>query len=421
MARITADPTSRLLTTPPGAPPETPPDARPGPSPGAPPRRHAGAGPPPGVAPHPRVTGPARHRRSRAFWAIGVAIVSVIALVAGVAIWVVLANRAPSAPTSLTATATATSVQLTWTPGDSDVTTVEPDEFVVLRDGDVVGTVPASRTSFLDENGLAPGIECDYQVIAQTGSQASEPSHVVVTTLAPSPMGLGVLESTPASVSFYWSQPPDSPLPDEYIILRDGQELGPVPGATDSYSVDGLKPGTSIDVQVIAVWGDARSAPSEPLTVSTLKWAAPLQGTWTVKFKTTETPGSGASGKVGDTWTSMWTFTPKCAGSDCNVTVTGSVATGPEYTAVPFTATLKRSGDVYTGSTKAEVTSCGSDLFAVMTEDALTLRLTGKKDADTGLWTAWTGNLKLSSPYTEAGPLSYCPAQSWTFSLAGAS
>jgi len=372
-------------------------------------------GPPPGTVPHPTVTGPPRRRPSRVFWIVAAAVVAVIAMVAGVALWVVLANRAPAAPTGLKATATAMSVELTWAPGEDSVTTLAAEEFAVLRDGDVVGTVPASQTSFVDEDmDLAPGVEYDYQVVARTESQASEPSdHVLVTMQTPSPVDLGAGESTPEAVSLHWSRPPDSRLPDAYIVVRDGEELSPLPGVTESYTEDGLKPDTVVDFQVIAVWGDARSAPSETLTVSTLKWAAPLQGTWTVDFKTTTTPGSGASGKVGDTWTDTWTVTPKCAGSDCNVTVKGSVSSGPGYEPVPFTATLKRSGNAYTGSTKAKFSYCGDTL----TTDTLKFRLTREKVASSGLWSAWSGTLAVNSPYTSISSTRYCPAQSWTYSL----
>jgi hypothetical protein len=310
------------------------------------------------------------------------------------------------------------SVEVSWAPGEGDV---EVDEFVVLRDGLAVGTVAGAETTFLDEDvNLVPGTEYEYQVVAMSGTIESEPSGAVdVRTLAPSPTGLEADPSTPSAVAFHWSRPPDSPLPDAYVVVRDGVELSPVSGLDDFYVEDGLKPATSLDFQVVAVWGDNSSDPSETLTVSTLKWAAPLQGTWPLDVKVTKSPGG--SLEKGDSWSDTWTFTPKCSGSNCNIKVSGAISP-PGYTARSFTATLTRSGSVYEGSTKAQITTCGSvaGVGGTKVQNTLTLRLTREKTAASGLWSAWSGTLVTSSPRIVASSTYYCPAQSTTFSLTSA-
>jgi hypothetical protein len=342
-----------------------------------------------------------------------IAVLAVLGLVAGVTIWALWVTRAPATPTDLSASQTATSVRLTWLPGDGDV---EVDHFVIVRNGVEVGTVAGTETAYVDDAGLTPGAEYDYQLIARSGDTQSEPSeHLAVRTLAPSPVDLVLDTSTASTVSFHWSPPPDSPAPDQYVVIRDGVALDPIPGDATSYTENGLSAETPLEFQVVAAWGENRSEPSASLTVTTLTWDAPLQGTWPVELRTTKVPGSGASGEVGDTWSDTWTFTPKCVGSKCDVTLKGSVG-GPGYKDVPFTVTLKRSGNVYTGSTKAKVTVCRT----VRSLDTLTLRLTGTSDPVTGLWSAWKGTFVLGSPYTNAGDGYYCPAQSWTFALTGA-
>jgi hypothetical protein len=367
-----------------------------------------GTGPPPGTAPPPVVTGPDRPRRSRALWVVGIAVLVVLGVVVGVSIWALWLNRAPAVPTDLTASATAVSVDVAWTPGDGDVTV---EEYLVLRDGDVVGTVPGSQTTFLDEDlNLVPGAEYDYQVVASSGRATSDASeHLLVRTLAPSPVDLGPDPSTPSAVAFHWSRPPDGPVPDTYVVVRNGEELSPVSGLTDYYSEEGLEPGTSIDFQVIAVWGENSSEPSDTLTVSTLQWAAPLQGSWQVGMETTE---STTNLDVGEKWTDTWTFTPECAESGCDVTVEGSISP-PGFADRSFTATLNRSGDVYEGTATAKISKCGDALV----DNTLTLSLKAVEEANNGLWSSWSGTLVMESPRTSISSTRYCPAGSTSFAL----
>ncbi|WP_418277410.1 glycoside hydrolase family 48 protein [Isoptericola jiangsuensis] len=85
-------------------------------------------------------------------------------------------TQAPTAPAGLTATADGTTVSLTWTASTDDVRVTGYD---VSRDGEVVGSVGGTVTSFTDE-GLEPETEYTYTVTAhdaaQNVSEASAPA-----------------------------------------------------------------------------------------------------------------------------------------------------------------------------------------------------------------------------------------------------
>jgi hypothetical protein len=89
-------------------------------------------------------------------------------------------TEAPTAPADLTATADGTTVELGWTASTDNVRVTG---YEVSRDGEVVGSVGGSVTSYTDE-GLEPETEYTYTVtasdLAQNTSEASAP--VAVTT-----------------------------------------------------------------------------------------------------------------------------------------------------------------------------------------------------------------------------------------------
>jgi hypothetical protein len=79
-----------------------------------------------------------------------------------------------------------------------------------------------------------------------------------------------------------------------------------------------------------------------------------------------------------------------------------------------FTVTLNSSGGKYAGSTTAQISTCSS---AKMT-NTVTLSIAAQGAVANGAWNAWTGAMKVSSPYTTVGS-QYCPARSWNFAVTG--
>jgi Fibronectin type III domain len=287
-----------------------------------------------------------------------------------------------------------------------------PDHYLVLRDGKQVGAVPASRTSFTD-SGLAPGSKHRYRIVAESGGQKSSPSvkEAAVTTITPSPVGLTLSKATWTTVTLRWSPSSLGPVPDKYQIYSGGSLVGIVGGSADSYVATGLTAGGSYKYQVDAVWGQAVSALSAPLTALTL--APPLNGSVSVNLDTTSTPGSGASLSVGDHWSDTWQFAPACVSTGCTLTADAELA-APGFAAKQFTMKLHGSGRSFGGSAKAQISSCGS----VDVTNTITLSISAKGAVTNGAWDTWTGTMQVSSPYTTVGN-EYCPTQSWSFSIKG--
>lgn len=363
------------------------------------------AGPAP-IGPVPPVPAPPKRRRRT--WILALAGVVVLGLVAGLLVWAPW-NQPPAAPAAVVATSrTATSVAVSWSASNGGAT---PDRYLVLRDGTQVGSVPASRTSFTD-NGLAPGTTYQYTIVAAAGGQRSGASvKAAVTTITPSPVGLGVTKSTWTTVAFHWSPSPLGPVPDQYEIYSGASAVGTVPGTVDSYDATGLTPGDSYQYRVIARWGNSASGPSAALSASTL--APPLNGYVPVKVDTVSTPGQGSSLSVGDHWSDTWQFTPDCAATKCTLTANADLA-APGFAVKSFTMTLNSSGGKYAGSTTAQISTCSS----VKVSNTVTLSIAAQGAVANGAWNAWTGTMKVSSPYTTVGS-QYCPAQSWNFAVTG--
>lgn len=364
--------------------------------------------PPRGSSPGAEPTPSAKRRNRWPLFAL-VAIV-VLGLTAGLLVWAPW-HKVPVAPAAVHGQSpTATSVLVSWSPSSGGATI---DRYLVLRDGTQVGAVPASQTSYLD-NGLAPGTTHRYKLIAVSGTQQSQPSaSIAVRTITPSPVGLAVGQVTWTSVQFHWSPPPNSPAPSGYEIFLNGASSVTLPRGTTSYSDTGLQLATTYQYQVVAIWGSQQSSRSRVLAVTTL--AAPLQGSAPLQVKTLSTPGGGASLKVGETWSDSWTFTPSCTANGCTLKTNGEWAP-PNLTTEPFTVNLTSSGAWYVGSGTGYFTKCGS----INTRNTLTLRITPDNGAvNKGAWNSWHGTWVVSSPYTTESGGSYCPAQSWTFSLTG--
>lgn len=338
--------------------------------------------------------------------------VVVLALVAGLLFFM---TRAPETPTGVRAAdLTATSVLIGWNPSTGGRSV---DKYLILRDGTQVGSVPGSSSTYLDK-GLSPGSEHRYGVVASSGSRRSDPSVALVTsTVAPSPVRLTAGSSTITTLAFRWSPPPDSPKPDQYVILRDGNEIESIPGTANSYSDSGLDPVTTFRYQVAAEWAGAQS---EPTTELVMKTGAPtlasarLAGSWPVNVKAVRTPGG--SVKAGSTWTTTWEFVPKCKTGPCAVVVAGDPM-GSNFTPHSFKATLARNGTLYTGTTKAHITHCRNT--STTNTITLTIRLKGAA-MDGKSWAAdsWAGTMVMASPYSSVGRY-YCPAQSVSTTISG--
>lgn len=200
-------------------------------------------------------------------WVIPVVVVAILAVlgVVGLLVW---NNWVPSAPGSPSAgTPTATSVELTWT---APTEGPDVDQYLVLRGGNEVATVPSDVTSYTDD-GLLPDSTYHYVIVAASGSKQSEPSaEVTVHTMPAPPTDVRATAVTDSSVTIRWSEPSEGPLPDAWAIIRDGTETGTVVGDQTSFDDDSLKPGTRYTYVVVASSGTARSEPSDTLNVQTL-------------------------------------------------------------------------------------------------------------------------------------------------------
>jgi hypothetical protein len=350
-------------------------------------------------------------RRGRPpLWALITGGVALVGLIVGLLIWQPW-NPPPNPPAAVSArSATATSVDVSWTASKGGAT---PSKYVIYRDGTQAGTVPASQTSWTD-TGLQPGSRHDYTVAAVGGGQQSGQSKPVsVRTITPPPVSVAVAKATWTTVTVHWSPSPQGPVPNQYTVYNGTTELASLPGTTDSYSLTGLVAGQSYQVSVSARWGSATSAPSTPIQAATLD--APLSGSVPLTMKVTSTPGSGASLTVGEHWTDTWQFTANCASTSCTLTDSAEFAP-PNLQVKQFTVKLTPSGDGYSGSTTAEVTSC--DGVAVHNTISLSVYPNSGAVANGG-WTKWNGSMVLSSPYITANSTYYCPSQSWNFALTG--
>jgi hypothetical protein len=396
--------------------PSQPPQPQPQPPQPQPPQPQPQPPPWPSSSPWPPSSppsGPTGSGRRRKTWIIALSAVAVVGLAVGLIVWAPW-HKVPVAPTVVNAQSpTATVVLVSWAPSKGGATV---DHYLILRDGKQVGSVPASQTSYTD-NGLAPGTVHRYTIVATSGTQRSSPSiEKKVTTLAPSPVGLAVGQKTWTTVDFHWSPSPKGPVPSEFVIYSGGSprtSIAVVPGTIDSYSVTGLTPGSVYQYQVAAKWGEQQSRLTPALAAATL--SPPLQGDVPVHVTTTSTPGAGASLSVGQKWSDTWKFSSNCTENKCTVTTDAEFA-APGFGAQPFTMTLTSSGSGYAGTTNAEVSKCGS----INVKNTVTLRITPNQGAvSNGAWNAWSGTMMLSSPYVMASSTTFCPVQSWNFTVTG--
>jgi Protein of unknown function (DUF2510)/Fibronectin type III domain len=229
------------------------------------------------------------------------------------------------------------------------------------------------------------------------------------------PTGLMAGPSTASSVAFSWSSPAKGTVPDKYLILRDSKVIGSVPGTFTSYWATGLPPASAFRYRVAAVRGGKRSALSPVLVVRTATppvSAARLQGLWTVGVKLVRRGDLIGGSKR---WAESWLTGPKCTAGPCAVRLSGEIA------GHPFRMTLTRTGNVYTGRTRANMFPCGSGSGSFPDPATLTIRVTvTKARVESRAWTAssWAGTIVLYSPYISSGGY-HCDASMQTADLSG--
>jgi chitodextrinase len=232
-----------------------------------------------------------------------------------------------------------------------------PDEYEVLRNGNRVATVPGRRTSFTDES-LVPNRSYGYQVVAARGGKQSPASATLTAETAPlQPTSLAVRGQTISSLEIAWANPQPLFPPETYEILRNGTQVGTVPGYTTTYSDRDLAPDTAYTYQVIAVTGSVQSEAS--VTLSSARTARPpltaavLTGTATVTEKMTSISPADSSwnDQPGASWTDTWTFSSNCAAGHCDTaTLDALLAVDTSGSGSDFKMKLTRSGTTYSGT-----------------------------------------------------------------------
>jgi hypothetical protein len=360
-------------------------------------------------------TDPGRKRRRLAPWIIGGAAVVAAALVAAGAF--VVLNQGPPAPAGVRVSAVdGRSIRISWDPAANGAPN---DRYLIERDGQEVGEVPGSASTYVDDNDLSPAKTYVYQVLAVSGSRVSAASaEQSGTAMAPSPTGLRATALTPTSIEVQWSPPGSSPLPEEYSVLRNGEPVATIEGSVSHWTDTKLAPATSYEYAVTAAWGSRSSEPSAVISVTTSTpslASARLSGSWPVRMKVTRSAG-GTWPKTGEKLDVTWDFTPRCRSGACSVTASVQI-TGDD---LPFKLSLTRKGATYKGSTKIHYSTCRSKDVTNTVNLNVTVTQADMLDNE-WLATGFKGTLTVISPYTTAGGGWYCPSRTEAMSLAGAS
>ena len=72
-----------------------------------------------------------------------------------------------------------------------------------------------------------------------------------------------------SSVTLHWVAPTSGAPVEQYLIVRDGTEVGTVAGSATTYVDVGLTPGVTYTYTVVAQANDKRSPPSAVITTTT--------------------------------------------------------------------------------------------------------------------------------------------------------
>ena len=181
-------------------------------------------------------------------------------------------TTAPTAPPTLDGVSTSpTTVELSWT---ASTDAVGVAQYLVRRDGSVVGIVADPSTSYVD-TGLAAGSRHTYTVVAVDSAgnvsgaspQVSVRTQVIDSppTAAGKPVASGI---TPSSVDLSWTAASDDLGVLSYEVLRDGALQTTTSGTT--WTDTGLSETTTYVYTVRAVdAADQRGPSSTPTTVTT--------------------------------------------------------------------------------------------------------------------------------------------------------
>jgi Fibronectin type III domain len=358
-----------------------------------------------------------RPNRRRNLIIVAAVLAAVGGLVAGLLVWAPWHKEPPAVPQRIaTFSSSATALTVSWTQPTSGA---HADKFLILRDGRQIAAAPGARRAYTDK-GLRPGMTYRYQVVAVAGSRRSAASDVVYGhTTTPPPVAVHKTAVGATWIAVAWS-PPDAPAPSAYYVTVDGVDVTTLSGTTTAYRATGLTPATGYDIRVAAEWGTARSVPSSTYVVHTSTpavSAARLSGTMSLQMQISSTGGGNIP--VGKHWSESWTFSPLCGSGPCSVSLDGDF-TPPGFNMHSFRMTLHRHGGVYTGQTRAHITHCGEAPLIFDVRNTVAVRVTVKAAQVSGsdwLVSRFTGTMRISSPYTQAGSY-YCPAQSVTTSLA---
>lgn len=137
------------------------------------------------------------------------------------------------------------------------------------------------------------------------------------------------------SISLGWSNPGSGPIPDKYVILRDGAVAATVPGNVNHLEESGLAPATTYDFRVIAYRGGVHSESSHNFSVATR--TPPLSdAVFDSSFLVKEVIEAGATSVTGDTegetWTDAWDFVSNCTLGPCVTELAGQID-GQSFTA----------------------------------------------------------------------------------------
>ena len=227
------------------------------------------------------------------------------------------------------------------------------------------------------------------------------------------PAGLKAGPATANSLTFRWSRPRTGPLPDKYLIWRNGLLAGSAAGTATSYRQAGLDQGVTYQYRLVAVRGGKRSPASALLTLTTLTppiSQARLQGLWNINARNVHAHNihTGYDGFHGSL---TWTFRPVCRTGACAVILHGKI--DGLHT---ITMKLTRAGAVYQGQTVDVTIPCGTAGNSI--PDPMTLRVrlrVAAAAAQTGVWAAiaWTGTIAGATQQVSATTF-YCPAGNFT-------
>jgi hypothetical protein len=173
------------------------------------------------------------------------------------------------------------------------------------------------------------------------------------------PAGLTAGQRSVTSISLGWSNPTSEPLPDKYVILRNGAVAATVPGNVNHFTDVELAPAATYDYRVVAYRGSTPSQPSLDLRAATRtppSSEAVFDSSFNVTEKLTGGGDSVTGDKDGDTWYDTWTFFANCALGPCVTQLSGSID------GEAFNAVLKpAAGGTYSGTVAInDYYSCGS-------------------------------------------------------------